>query len=460
MPYSKIIKLERVLFYLLLFSIPFEVKKAIWFWGRFNVEWTSGFLWTSDILIIGLLVLWLIRTRMAKAGSDPTPRRVRPPSTTTDYLLLGFFAISGFSIFGASILPLAFYQLFKLAEFIGFYFYIKNNFGYVFSFIGSLFVIFGSAFIQAVIAIAQSLKQSALGLKLIGEPVIAGLDAPGVAVFFADGIKFLRAYGTTPHPNVLAAFLFVAIFGFYWLYLTGYEKTGAYRKTSFRLYFPRFCMNACQKLLKIFQYSSKFLTSPRTKSEKISSKAGFPTYSRKIWTNKRNEILMFLAYALILWAFFTTYSRIIIGLWVFGLVLRVALIYSMDKFRLVRLEAKKHIVRLAIVTFSVVILFSAVNFSQVRSRLNISPQEEAISQRIYYGKLAGEISGENPLLGVGLGQFVPEFMDRQPNMHFNFYQPVHNIYLLISSETILTKKLAKPLWIKTRQAYWFSGLVF
>ncbi len=54
---------------------------------------------------------------------------------------------------------------------------------------------------------------------------------------------------------------------------------GACSKTSFRLYFLKFCLQACKKLIKIFPYSSKFFTSLQTKFEKISSEASFQTYS-------------------------------------------------------------------------------------------------------------------------------------------------------------------------------------
>ena len=40
-----------------------------------------------------------------------------------------------------------------------------------------------------------------------------------------------------------------------------------------------------------------------------------------------------------------------------------------------------------------------------------------------------------PLLGSGIGQFVPYFMSKFKYLPATVYQPVHNIYLLIVSET-------------------------
>ena len=38
------------------------------------------------------------------------------------------------------------------------------------------------------------------------------------------------------------------------------------------------------------------------------------------------------------------------------------------------------------------------------------------------------------LLGVGIGNFVDDYMKSAPNLKLYLYQPVHNIYLLIASE--------------------------
>ncbi|PJE51324.1 MAG: hypothetical protein COV29_01045 [Candidatus Yanofskybacteria bacterium CG10_big_fil_rev_8_21_14_0_10_36_16] len=363
--------LEKALFYLLLFAIPFEIKKHLWSWGRFNVEWTSGFLWVSDLLIIGLLILWLVRSKF----------KFRLKPDLIEVCLLAFFIISGLSIFIASIKPIAIFQFVKLAEFIGLFFYIRYNFEKVFYFVPSLMTLVFSGFIQAFIAISQSVTQGVLGLKYFGEPVFKSLDTIGVAVFYSEGVKFLRAYGTTPHPNVLAAFLFFGIFSFYWLYLTGYKETS------------------------------------------------------EIWHKKIYEYGILAVYAIMLLAFFSTFSRIIIGFWALGVTAHIVIILTYKKFGNFRKHAQTHIYQLVVVTGIVAGLFSLVYWPQLMSRINVSIEEEAITHRVRYNHVAGDISNDRPLLGIGLGQFVPEFMEREPNMHYNFYQPVHNIYLLILSET-------------------------
>ena len=73
----------------------------------------------------------------------------------------------------------------------------------------------------------------------------------------------------------------VGIYANYLLVIFCCHGCGACRKTSFRLKIFRFCANTCQKFLKIYLYSSNFLTSSRTKSENFATKADFPTYSKK-----------------------------------------------------------------------------------------------------------------------------------------------------------------------------------
>ncbi len=67
------------------------------------------------------------------------------------------------------------------------------------------------ATIQAVWAIAQYTLQHDLGLQRLGESVL-GPDVHGVAKVNYDGERVIRAYGSLPHPNILAAYLTAAIF--------------------------------------------------------------------------------------------------------------------------------------------------------------------------------------------------------------------------------------------------------
>jgi O-antigen ligase len=68
------------------------------------------------------------------------------------------------------------------------------------------------------------------------------------------------------------------------------------------------------------------------------------------------------------------------------------------------------------------------------------PEEQSINQRLQTAKTAIQMIRKQPLTGVGLGNFIPSLeklnlgsqLFKSP---FLYYQPVHNIYLLIASET-------------------------
>ena len=223
-------KLESWVFYFLIFTIPFETRLIVARWTQPFNEWTAGFVYGTDILLAAIFIFWLVRNLEAAKISNfkfliskqiPSPKSqaLKSPSL---WLLL-FFIVSALSIFNSHIAGLSFYQLLKLAEFIGFYFYLRSAFGKVFKFRDILITIIASGIFQAAIAIAQYFKQGSLGLKLLGESPLS-VGATGVAVFIADSEKYLRAYGTMPHPNVLAAWLFLAIFAFYNYYFYYYPR--------------------------------------------------------------------------------------------------------------------------------------------------------------------------------------------------------------------------------------------
>lgn len=68
-----------------------------------------------------------------------------------------------------------------------------------------------SAALQATWAITQFGLQHDLGLQRFGESSLS-VDRTGVAKVLAGGQSHIRAYGSLPHPNILAAYLTPAIF--------------------------------------------------------------------------------------------------------------------------------------------------------------------------------------------------------------------------------------------------------
>ena len=360
-------KLEQFLFYFLLFAIPFQTRKILWHQSwNFN-EWQAISFYGTDILLLILFGFWIFS-------------RVKPKIEKYDYFLLALIIISAISIKNSSSYILSTYNVLKLAELIVFYFYLKSYAIYKFGLVNSMIVLIGGGLFQAGIAIFQFFKQSSLGLRLLGESVLAP-NMTGVASFYnLHGDKIMRAYGTTPHPNILAAYLFLAIFSFYFVYL------------YFHIY-----------------------------------------HQNKLYHPKLNLFLL-ISYPLTLLALFFTFARVMIFLWFVGFTIRAVFVVGKKNFRSVFARGLNRIklTKILVISTAVVVLFVIFYWPEAVSRIKISSGDEAVQLRIFYNK---ESLKSLNWFGVGAGNFVNWLMVKDPNLPRNLYQPVHNIYLLIYSET-------------------------
>jgi len=356
------LKLEQFLFYFLFFAIPLQTRKILYSPGWYYNEWQSISVYATDILLIALFVFWAFNSRFKFHVSN---------LRIYDYFLLGFLAAAAISVKNSSDFYVGAFLWLKLAEFALLYFYLKTYALRKFNFITALYVlIIGGAF-QAIISIGQFLKQGDLGLRLFGESVLSPHMA-GVASFFIDsGEKIMRAYGTTPHPNVLAAYLFLSIVAFYFV----------------------------------------------------------------VFYARPNKFLVHSGHFVMLLGLFTSFSRTIIFLFFFNFFVRGFLLNFVKRFRrefLTKEFIKEKFLPIFLVTIIATAAFASFYWPEVQSRMTLSSEEEAVKLRIFYNKES--LGGGINLFGVGLGDFTGWLMEQEPNLPSYMYQPVHNIYLLVYSE--------------------------
>jgi O-antigen ligase len=195
---------EKIIFYATIFLVPFNIKKFIA--NPLSIEplteFGALFLYLSDILIVILLVLWLYK------GLSQKKLKIKKLTTlTVSFLFFGLFLT--LSLFSSKNLTISFYFLVKILLLIGFYYYIrlkikKNELVNVYK------IIFVGGIVQSLIALSQYIKQGSLGLRYLGESVVAQ-NLYGVAKIDFLGQKIVRSYGTFSHPNILAVFLLVSI---------------------------------------------------------------------------------------------------------------------------------------------------------------------------------------------------------------------------------------------------------
>ncbi|TSC91912.1 MAG: hypothetical protein CEN90_27 [Parcubacteria group bacterium Licking1014_17] len=349
-------KTKKILLCAFFVALPFQVRLILFSYTKPFNEWTSGFLYLSDLLLVGLLGIWFWECFKEK--------RI-PKFYIHDLFLLGFVALAALSIFEAGALPIAAFRFIKLAEMAVFYIYVRDNLSH-FAESAPKFII-ASGVIQGVIAIAQYFAQSAIGLGWLGEsPIKPG--AYGVASFYIGAKVFLRSYGMTPHPNILALWMFIALIAFIYWYLAKKPKLSV----------------------------SLALAAP------------------------------------MIFGFYFTFSRTTLAIWALSFAV-LSIIFIFLKRGLTP-DGILRFKKLFLIIVAVSILFAALFFPQVKARINLSSQDEAVTYRIYYNKLAESITKSSPVIGIGIGQFVYKLMKTLPHNSPYVYQPAHNMYLLISSE--------------------------
>ncbi len=216
----------RVALLALAFSIPLGTKKFLFsfttpFSNFYTSEYTAAFLFAVDaLLILGVAGSFFMFPKLRDAMRD-----TRAPFLALSALLL----LSALSLWFAPYLSFGVYAFTRLfgAVIVGVLMWIGIRNGAVTPRepMGALGT---SAALQAVIALFQFGLQKSVGLWWLGETVALGPETPGIANVIANGVPFLRAYGTLPHANILAGFLVLGVLALSYLFLTSERMKARY----------------------------------------------------------------------------------------------------------------------------------------------------------------------------------------------------------------------------------------
>jgi len=340
--------------------VPISVRH-IFGYEAFNfIEWTAIYIYTTDILLLILFGFWVTQLKT---------KNWKFKISRADWFLLAFVGVAGISIWGAMDVSTALFGWIKLVEGTALYFYIKGYALKRFELSYAFMAIVVGAVFQSVIAIVQFVTQGSLGFKFLGESPLAPAMS-GIAAFMVEGVKIIRVYGTTPHSNVLALYLFIALGAFYSIAI--YQKRSWWWHIfhivilwAFLLTFSRVIIGVWFIVLCLSAFLIKF----------------YPKFHQEFWQNPEMR------------------RR---GLNIFGTTIAVGLLF---------------------VTFY---------WPYVVNRSTISSTDEAVQLRVLYNN-ESLVSGHN-LFGQGMGNFVPWLMTQNLHLDRGQYQPAHNIYLLIFSE--------------------------
>lgn len=278
-----------------------------------------------------------------------------------------------------------------------------QNWGKYLGFISQGFII--GMLGQTIIAITQSILQKNINLPLVVEPALSPLLA-GISKTIINGDIVIRAYGTFPHPNILA---FAALMALLIVY------TGVFtRKQSYLLYVGI--------LLAVGLIDHYLITSIQAFIVAIltglyigyGKSIQFPQWFVRlsIWALHILILLTFSKTALIL--------TIVLDA-IYLTVSRNSQLFHVEQFQINMRGLLKRVWGVGVL--GVILIVFIIPYAQIIATL---------SKRFNYIADAWQMMVNNWFWGVGLGQYVTNL----PSVGRELwqYEPVHNILLLLWSE--------------------------
>lgn len=355
--------LAQIAFSLLVIAIPARFRVVIQSrpFPPVYRDYTDFLIFAGDVFLIATLVFWAISLSLERNRIKLGPRFLTFP-------LIGLTVMGLISVISSVDTSLSLYHSIRLILLLALYFYAINEIRGIDQIIIPVGLM---VLVQAMIGIEQILRQHSIGLTFLGE---SELDPAwnGVSIVSAGGIRFLRAYGLTDHPNILGGCLAFALVLFAaWCVYTS-RGWGILSGVLFAL--------GCLGL--------------------------FLTFSRSAW-------LAFGAGLTLLLAFLVRLNQpMSIRIW-FSLVLGSVLLltpFILQNAKFIRMR---------------------LNFNR---SFEINPQEtQSMGERELLNNAANEIFSAHALLGVGLGAYPTAMRGQYPSFPLD-YQPAHMTLLEAAAE--------------------------
>lgn len=394
---NKILKIVEYGLHLLVFLLPWQTRYIL---HAGETEYGTLSLYAVDILLIVLLVLVAIfkitnskfqfpnKIQNSKGDEQNLEEQKmdnkllnNPNIQNTKYCIqIHWWIIAGLeffvfiSIFAALDKGLAVYKYGVFLLGIGlFWLMTEANFNRI-RLIYSLLV---GIFVQACLGIWQFLTQSSFACKWLGMAVHDPMVPGTTVVETLSGARWLRAYGGMDHPNILGGLLVIGILLVIFL-LLDVNKNNKFLNS--KLFFLTSYI-----LLFIFAISLFF------------------TFSRAAWIG--------LAVGIFVWQFILVTKR--------------------DWFR-------QKALLMVVVLLSLISFVLYINYDElVATRLSQDSRLEIKSstERIDSYKIAEQVIRDNFWLGTGVGNYTLTVREEvAPGQPAWYYQPVHNVFLLVLSE--------------------------
>ncbi len=319
-------------------------------------------------------------------------------------MIIIFVSFSFFSIFYSPDKQLSTYSFIRLTSAIALFFIILNI---KFSWKKLLLIFLLSALLQSGLGLWQFFSQKTFAGSFLGISE-HNPNNPRVSAIITQKQRWLRSYGGFPHPNILGGYLAITLLFAIGLYL---NKQSFFASLFLRFnHFRHFNQNNKIKKLRQYFHTGKY--------ESICSKI----------------FLVFLVLSIIM-LFATLISSFSRSAWLaFGIGFLLTFIFNIkEKNKKIILDLTK----ISILFFIIASIF-IFHFPQLfQTRLAIKGEKEikSITERIDYTVQAKNLIKSNWLGGVGIGNYtIANYQKINKPYPAWYFQPVHNVYLLIFAE--------------------------
>ena len=395
-------KLDKIIeygLYLLVFLLPIQTRWIIKAGELNGGYWEYGTisLYAADILLIILIALFGYSKIKNRKLEIARPSRFSGIGKAKGnwklnyywWLIAGLELMVFISIFVATDKLVAGYCYGRFLLGIGlFWLIISANFSRIKLIISLLLGIMG----QAWLGIWQFLAQDSFSCKWLGLAVHHAGSLGTSVVETLAGERWLRAYGGLDHPNILGGLLVIGVLLITGLMIKSYKFN--IQNSKFSIFNFQFSNNSQFLIFKIFLLLTSYFL-----------------------------LLTFIV------ALFSTFSR---GAWA-GMLVGVIMILLLAIIKKDWLSQIK-LLEIILIAGVLIFIFYSLNQDLVLTRLSKDTRLEnlAYSERIESLSLAQNLIKSHWLLGVGIGNYTKavhnQIIGSQPSY---FYQPVHNVFLLV-----------------------------
>ena len=235
-------------------------------------------------------------------------------------------------------------------------------------------VFLSAGIIQSILAAWQFATQQVIGNKWLGMAAQHAME-PGASVIEIADERWLRAYGSFSHPNILAGFLVIVI------------------------------------ILNVYLASS--YSSPIKIKEKYINPSLFNLFIPVLFVG-----------------IFLTFCRSAFIALILSLIVLGVFVFIKDRKKLQDFK------KTTVILVACLLIFGFIFHSFIRQRTSLESrlEIESISQRQIQFEVSAELIQQKPFVGHGISNFTRAWYDFDAELDNWNYQPIHNVLILILTE--------------------------